>query len=320
MKRQLSALAALALFAIACSEPTSIDRSLIGTVPSLDVSAVDQGVITAGVGLTAGQVRLCKTTPAGDPALTWRFTIAAETEIGTDAPVAPTSPVTIVGVSGQTVCTATPVFTSTKEGAELDQLTIVEVGTGASDPIPANWATTHIHVDLYDDGPGYDPPAPGMTVTGDLTTRTVVLYINNDMERVVTFTNDFTEPVGNEGCTPGYWKQDQHLDSWVGTGYTTGTTLESVFDVPNAFGIDNSTFLDALSFKGGNTLTDAAKLLLHHAVAALLNAGSPDVDYGMTEADIIADVNAALASGDRDTILDLKADLDALNNAGCPIN
>lgn len=39
-----------------------------------------------------------------------------------------------------------------------------------------------------------------------------------------------------------------------------------------------------------------------------------------TTAEVIADVNAALASGDRSTMLDLAGELDADNNFGCPLN
>ena len=134
---------------------------------------------------------------------------------------------------------------------------------------------------------------------------------------VITFTNTLTPP-GDEGCTPGYWKN--HPASWPATGYAPGQTLESVFDVPDALGLDNATLLEALSFTGGAGQVGAAKILLRAAVAALLNAAHPGVDYGMTTAEIIADVNAALAGGDRDDILELAADLDELNNAGCPIS
>ena len=89
---------------------------------------------------------------------------------------------------------------------------------------------------------------------------------------------------------------------------------------PDAFGVDNSTLLAALSFQGGTALADAARLLLHHAVAALLNASHPGVDYPRTPASIIADVNAALASGSRSTMLALKNQLDSDNNLGCPLN
>jgi hypothetical protein len=126
------------------------------------------------------------------------------------------------------------------------------------------------------------------------------------------------ESLGEEGCTPGYWKN--HEDSWAATGLSPSQTLESVFDVPDAFGVDNSTLLAALSFQGGPALADAARLLLHHAVAALLNASHPGVDYPRTPASVIADVNAALASGSRSTMLALKNQLDSDNNLGCPLN
>jgi hypothetical protein len=93
-----------------------------------------------------------------------------------------------------------------------------------------------------------------------------------------------------------------------------------VFDLPDAYGLDDTSLLDALSFRGGPTDAAAARILLRQAVAALLNASNPDVEYTMTTAEIIADVNAALASGDRATMLELASELDSLNNLGCPLN
>jgi len=92
-----------------------------------------------------------------------------------------------------------------------------------------------------------------------------------------------------------------------------------VFDVPDSYGLDNVTLLKALSFKGDTTLTGAARLLLKAGVAALLNSASPGVDYPLTTAEVIAQVNAALASGDRSTIIALAEQLDAYNNYGCPL-
>jgi uncharacterized repeat protein (TIGR01451 family) len=120
-----------------------------------------------------------------------------------------------------------------------------------------------------------------------------------------------------EGCTPGFWKN--HLAAWAATGFSPNQTLESVFDVPDALGLDDATLLTALSFSGGGDTAGAARVLLRAAVAALLNSASPDVDYPLTTAQVIAAVNAALASGDRSTMLALAAQLDAFNNLGCPI-
>lgn len=121
---------------------------------------------------------------------------------------------------------------------------------------------------------------------------------------------------GTEGCTPGYWKN--HLDSWV--GYSPYQVVGVAFSASNIYGLDTVTLLDALKFKGGNETKDAARILLRASVAALLNAAHPDVDYPRTSAQIIDSVNAALASGDRNTILTLKDGLDYDNNRGCPLN
>jgi hypothetical protein len=125
------------------------------------------------------------------------------------------------------------------------------------------------------------------------------------------------ETPGEDGCTPGYWKN--HPSRWAVTGYATTMTVEDVFDVPDAFGLDADTLMKALSYKGGPDLTSAARILLRSAVAAVLNASHPKVDYPMTSAEIIAAVNAALL-GTRADMLGLKNKLDSYNNYGCPLN
>ena len=127
------------------------------------------------------------------------------------------------------------------------------------------------------------------------------------------------EPPGNEGCTPGYWKN--HTRSWAGTGYTPGQTTGSVFSGASAFpSLASQTLLQSLQGGGGPGTLGAAKILLRAAVAALLNAAHSGVDYPRTSAEIIADVNAALASNNRNTMLELASELDDDNNGGCPHN
>ena len=41
-------------------------------------------------------------------------------------------------------------------------------------------------------------------------------------------TCEVEQPPSTEGCTPGYWKQPQHFDSWV--TYSPSTLFSSVFD------------------------------------------------------------------------------------------
>jgi hypothetical protein len=125
--------------------------------------------------------------------------------------------------------------------------------------------------------------------------------------------------IGTDGCTPGYWKN--HTDSWAGTGFTPGQTAGSVFSGASAFpSLAAKTLLQTLQGGGGSGAEGAAKILLRAAVAALLNAGHSGVDYPQTTAEILADVNAALSSGNRDTMLDLATALDSDNNLGCTLN
>jgi uncharacterized repeat protein (TIGR01451 family) len=125
--------------------------------------------------------------------------------------------------------------------------------------------------------------------------------------------------VGNQGCTPGYWKN--HTDSWPPTGYATGDKVKDVFADAGGFPTQgNATLLEALGFSGGPGVDGAAEILLRAGVAALLNASHPSVAYPRTPAQVLSAVNAALASHDRDTMLAIAAALDADNNLGCPLS
>jgi hypothetical protein len=158
------------------------------------------------------------------------------------------------------------------------------------------------------------------TSTGTTPTTTETTPTTTETTPTTTETTPTTTqpPPGGEGCTPGYWKN--HLESGPPTGFSPGQRLDTVFSAGGLGSLGSSTLLEALSFKGGSTLTEAKQILLRAAVASLLNAAHPDVDFGASPAAIIAAVNAALSSGDRDTILDLASDLDARNNEGCPLN
>jgi hypothetical protein len=115
---------------------------------------------------------------------------------------------------------------------------------------------------------------------------------------------------GAGGCTPGYWKQDQHFDSWE--TYRTTDEFALVFGVvPTKFAA-GSTLLEALWLGGGGE-----RALARHAVAALLNAARADYTFPYTESEIVAGVQSAFASGDYETFKDA---LDRANNTGCPLN
>ena len=112
-------------------------------------------------------------------------------------------------------------------------------------------------------------------------------------------------PPGGQGCTPGYWKQPQHFDSWM--VYATSDMYNDVFGVPYV-----KTLLQALGTGGGGE-----RALGRHATAALLNASSPDVSYFYSTSDIINMVQNAYGSGDFEGVKNM---FEYQNELGCPLN
>lgn len=272
----------------ACSDTTPTTAPL---------AAAPEPLLNEQEGPTSG-AKVCKVGPAG----TYHFT-ASSTGGGTLL----FTEFTLAAGSCEWIWVGT-------DPAPLTTLTVTEVN------IPTGLAVTSIEVrSTFSDLP--------TTVTG---TSQVSFKVDATNSATVVFTNGEgppPPPSGGEGCTPGYWKQSQHLDSWIATGYQPTQRLGDVFTGVGAYRLGGEplsryTLLQALSFpdEAASTVDGAAQLLLRAAVAALLNAAHPDVDYSMTTAEIIAAVNAALASKDRATMLALQQQLDAANNQGCTLN
>jgi hypothetical protein len=104
-----------------------------------------------------------------------------------------------------------------------------------------------------------------------------------------------------------------HHNDWV--DYTPNQLLNTVFAFPEELDeLATDTLDDALGYGGGGGIIGGAQILLRNAVASVLNAAHPDVNYPMTETEVISEVNNALASLDRDIMLDLEEILDYYNN------
>jgi len=113
-------------------------------------------------------------------------------------------------------------------------------------------------------------------------------------------------PSGGQGCTPGYWRQEQHFDSW--TSYSPWSSYDGTFGVNGSF----DTLLAAVWARGGGE-----NALARHAVAALLNASSPGVNYAFSTAQVIAMVQQAYSTGNFENI---KNQFEYQNELGCPLN
>ena len=128
------------------------------------------------------------------------------------------------------------------------------------------------------------------------------------------------EETGDEGCTPGFWKNNgdkKGASAWY--CYVPSDDFSYVFGIPEQILRDkgkkvftNPTLLQALGANGSGV-----NLMARSAVAALLNACNPDVLYPLTETEIKTAVQDAVDAGLEQ---ELGEYLDDLNNLGCPIN
>jgi hypothetical protein len=150
------------------------------------------------------------------------------------------------------------------------------------------------------------------TVEPSVAGNVAVGLAGGDRGQMIVFTNTELPPPpgdGGEGCTPGYWKQPHHFDSWTAP-YTPTTLFSAVFD--NAF--PGMTLAQVAGLGGGGL-----NALGRHTVAALLNAASPGVDYDLTTTEVIDLFNAAFP-GSNSAYETLKNQFEQLNQQGCSLN
>jgi hypothetical protein len=189
---------------------------------------------------------------------------------------------------------------------------VASAGDGAQVTVTQTLATgfDFVRIESFIVPPGTNnlDPDPSGPVLVPMITRAF-----GDRGFVFVFFNEPT-PGGDEGCTPGFWKNHtgqgpgNQLNEWV--TYATGDDFNAVFGVGPSV-----TLLTALNTGGGG---EAA--LGRHAVAALLNASS-SVDYFYTVAQVIGIVQDAYAIGTKGAFNDAKDDLEAQNGDAtfCPL-
>lgn len=126
------------------------------------------------------------------------------------------------------------------------------------------------------------------------------------------------EKGGGQGCTPGFWRQPHHFDSW--TTYKPNDSIEDPFNIPGSLklvrpengNVKDLTLLEGVKLRGGDV-----NALIRHAIAALLNAANPDVSYDLSVAEVISKFNNAVDGGD---IEGTKDEFEGFNELGCPLN
>jgi uncharacterized repeat protein (TIGR01451 family) len=299
------------------------------------------GLVTANLGsLTAGQqvvITLKVTAPAGAACTridnTATVTATGDVNDSNDSATAHTQCRGVADVAIEKIDTPDPVA----PGGEMTYtITVRNVGTDTAtdvvvtDPLPAGTTFVSCHTAVgqcaLQSGVvratiGSLPPGQSVVVTLKLKAPTGGACTRIDNTATVTATGDGNANNNSasastgcrtqfgQGCTPGYWKQDHHFDSWPAP-YTPTTRFSAVFD--NAFG--TRTLAQVLSLGGGGL-----SALGRHTVAALLNAASSGVNYDLTAAEVIARFNA-IYPGTTTKYETLKNEFAGFNEQGCPLN
>lgn len=126
------------------------------------------------------------------------------------------------------------------------------------------------------------------------------------------------------GRTPGYWKN--HPEAWP-SPYQPSDQIQSIFAIPGALlssgnlDLDRNgsrdTLMSGLNYRGGSALSGGAQILMRAAIASLLNEKYYGADFPIASspADLIAQVNAVLATQSRSQYVSFASYLDYWNNA-----
>ena len=135
------------------------------------------------------------------------------------------------------------------------------------------------------------------------------------------------DPPGEEGCTPGYWKNngDKHGASAWCERFEPSDPISMHFVLNNPLvirgkgksTITDPTLLQALDANGGGV-----NAMIRHGVAAMLNACSDCVQYQYSSPDqVISMIEDTLnEEGDYYTVDELHSMFAEYNEAGCPVN
>lgn len=137
--------------------------------------------------------------------------------------------------------------------------------------------------------------------TGQLIAFTNEVFLSIDYSSC-----DPNDPPGGSGCGPGYWRNEQNYSSWP-IPLLPSVPFAGVFE--DAF--PGKTLADVLNEQSG-----PLNALGRQVVAALLNAESPQVDFDLTSAEVVAAFDAVYP-GTKLEYSVLATTLRALNSQSC---
>jgi hypothetical protein len=288
--------------------------------------------VDSGAGLLADTFALSETSPANYTASAWVCVGGAQDG----------SNIT-VGIGGSATCTITnndvpPHLTLDKivsgGAATGSEWTLTATGTGAQVPLTLSGPGGPGSADVVS-GTGFDAGTYNLSEIGAVAQYTngttwtcstnsgapvsllTSITLGLGDSAVCSITNTF---VVAQSCSPGYWKQDQHFDSYP-TGVTPSTLFGSIFntgsvkvgkpDASQGTSFASLTLLQVLNLNGGGF-----NAMARQAVSAYLN--SLTMAYPYSAAQVIALVDAAFASGDPTAAHNAFASI--LQNENCPLN
>lgn len=217
----------IAAFAVACSDPMMPTQTLVtGTVSSAvtphPIDFSQGGVYPAN--LADGVLRLCKVANAtGSFDFTWSLD-------GAQAAPIPGGPL-VVTTPGTPACRN--IYTSNAvNGTDFETVVITE----AADQ--TDWALTGRDIDQYF-GANVTYAAPRLDDEDDTGARSVTVYLTDDLAKLVTFTNTFTQPPVEENCdfvTFGRLVTEVGATKVVISGNMGGLNLDA--SIKNEFHVD----------------------------------------------------------------------------------
>lgn len=121
-----------------------------------------------------------------------------------------------------------------------------------------------------------------------------------------------------EGCTPQFWGNRIYpgpwgVSPWTATGYDPGTSFPSVFGTTD---VELDRALSSAVTLPSTYNNDVNAVFANDAVAALLNASSPNIKYGVSSDMVLSWARWAVGSG---TLSLFNSLVEPLNQRSCPL-